>query len=67
MTGRLINSKLEWLWVYLQGEIMAESGRWVLNVIIFIVLKMGWFSYVRVFLKQDEYHIFSTQLSLQFL
>ena len=67
MTGRLINPKLEWLWVYLQGKIMAESGRWVLNVIISIVLKMGWFSDVRVFLKQDEYHIFSTQLSLQFL
>ena len=67
MTGRLINSKLEWLWVYLQGEIMAESRRWVLNVIISIVLKMGWFSDVRVFLKQDEYHIYSTQLSLQFL
>ena len=64
MTGRLINPKLEWLWVYLQGEIMAESRRWVLNVIISIVLKMGWFSYVRVFLKQDEYHIYSTQLAL---
>ena len=67
MTGRLINPKLEWLWVYLQGKIMAESSRWVLNVIISIVLKMGWFSDVRVFLKQDEYHIYSTQLSLQFL
>ena len=30
-------------------------------------LKKGWSCYVRVSLKQDEYHIFLAQLSLQFL
>ena len=34
---------------------------------ISILLKRGWFSYVRVFLKRDKYHIYMAQLSLQFL
>ena len=30
-------------------------------------LKKGWFSYVKVSLKRDEYHIYMAQLSLQSL
>ena len=32
---------------------MAESRRWVWNMKICFLLKKGWFSYVRVFLKQE--------------
>ena len=46
---------------------MAESGRWVSNIKISILLKKGWFSYVRVSLKQEEYHIYMAQLSLESL
>ena len=42
-----------------------EIRWWVPNVIISILLKKGWFSYVRVSLKRDEFHIYMTQLSLQ--
>ena len=45
---------------------MVESRRFVSNVIISIILKKGWFSYVRVSLKQDEYHICMAQLSLYY-
>ena len=45
---------LEWRCVNLKGEIMAESRRWVSNVKISIILKKGWFSYVRVSLKREE-------------
>ena len=38
----------------LKGEIMVESGRRVSNIKISILLKKGWFSYVRVSLKQEE-------------
>ena len=41
---------------------MAESRRWVSNMKISILLKKGWFSYVRVSLKQEEYHIYMAQL-----
>ena len=34
---------------------MAESGRWVSNIKISILLKKGWFSNVRVSLKWEEY------------
>ena len=44
---------------------MAESRRWVSNMKISILLKKGWFCYVRVSLKQEEYYIYMTQLSLQ--
>ena len=46
---------------------MAESYQWVSNMIIYILLKKGWFYYVIVSLKQEEYHIYLAQLSLQFL
>ena len=46
---------------------MAESRRWVSNMKISILLKKGWFSYVRVTLKQEEYHIYMAQLFLQSL
>ena len=58
---------LEQRCAYLQGEIMAESCWWVLNVIISILLKKGWFSYVRASLKRDEYHTYMAELSLQSL
>ena len=44
---------LEWRCVNWQGEIMAESGQWVSNVKISILLKKGWFSYVRISRKQE--------------
>ena len=37
---------------------MAESRWWVSNVIIYILFKKEWFFYVRLSLKQDEYHIY---------
>ena len=46
---------------------MTESYRLVSSVIISFLLKKEWFSYVRVSLKQDEYHIYLPQLSLQSL
>ena len=45
---------MEWRCVNLKGEIMAESRRWVSNIKISILLKKGWFSYVRVSLKLEE-------------
>ena len=41
------------------GEIMAESRRWVSNIKLSILLKKGWFFYVRVSLKRDECHIYT--------
>ena len=46
---------------------MVESRQWVSNMKISILLNKGWFSYVRVSLKQEEYHIYMAQLSLQSL
>ena len=56
----------EWHFVHLKGAIMVERYWWVLNVYIH-ALKKGWFSYVRVSIKQNECHIYLAQLSLQFL
>ena len=47
-------ASLEWCYVNLKGEIMAESGRWVSNVKNSILLKKGWFSCVIVSLKREE-------------
>ena len=47
--------------------IMAESRRWLSNMKISVLLKKRWFSYVRVSFKQEEYHIYMAQLSLQSL
>ena len=58
---------LEWRCVYFWAEIMAESRWWVSNVTISILLKKGWFPYVIVSLKRDEYHIYMAQLPLQSL
>ena len=57
------NRQLEWRCVNLQGAIREESHRSVLNMKISIHLKKGWFSYVRVSLKQEEHHIYIAQLS----
>ena len=57
------NRQLEWRCVNLQGAIRAESHRSALNMKISIHLKKGWFSYVRVSLKQEEHHIYIIQLS----
>ena len=57
----------EWRCVNLYGAIMAESRRWVSNMKMSILLKKWWFSYVRVSLKQEEYHIYLAQLTLQSL
>ena len=46
---------------------MVESRRWISHTKISILLKKEWFSYVRVSLKQDKYHIYMAQLSLQSL
>ena len=46
---------------------MAESGRWVLNIKISILLKKGWFSNVRVSLKWEKEYIYMAQLILQSL
>ena len=43
---------------------MAESRQWVSNIKVSILLK-GWFYYVRVSLKRDNYQIYMAQLSLQ--
>ena len=45
---------LEWRWVNLKGEIMAENRWWVSDIKLSILLKKGWFSYVRVSLKREE-------------
>ena len=50
-----------------KGEIMAGSDQWVSNIKISVLLKKGSFSYVRVYLKQEEYHIYMTQFTLQSL
>ena len=52
---------MEWLCVYkaCKAETMAESCRWASNVTISILLKNRWFSYVRVFLKRDEYPLYN--------
>ena len=42
---------------------MAESHRWVSNIKFSILLKKGWFSCGRVFLRRDEFHIYMAQLS----
>ena len=60
-------TSLEWYYVYLWEEIMMESWQWVSNVTISILLKKGWFSYVKVSLKQEDYHIYMAPLSLQSL
>ena len=44
----------EWRCVNWKGEIMAESGQWVSNIKLSILLKKGWFSNVRVSLKWEE-------------
>ena len=46
---------------------MAESGQWVSNIKISILLKKGWFVNVRVSLKWEESHIYMAQLTLQYL
>ena len=43
----------EWRCVNWKGEIMAESGRWVSNIKLSILLKKGWFSNVGVSLKWE--------------
>ena len=43
---------------------MAESRLSVSNIKVSILLK-GWFYYVRVSLKRDNYQIYMAQLSLQ--
>ena len=58
---------LEWRCVNWKREIMTESGRWVSNIKISILLEKGWFSNLRVFLKWEEYHIYMAQLTLQSL
>ena len=45
---------------------MAEINRSGLNMKISILLK-EWFSYVRVSLKKEEYHMYLAQLTLQSL
>ena len=55
------------LTIYVKGDIMAESGWWVSNIKISILLKKHWFSYVRVPLKGEEKHIFVVHLTLQSL
>ena len=40
---------------------------WLSNVIIYILVNKGWFSYVRVFLKLDKCHICVALLSLKSL
>ena len=51
----------------MKGEIFAQSGGWVSNIKISILLKKGWFSYVIVSLKQEEEYIYMAQLTLQSL
>ena len=46
---------------------MAESGRWVPNIKISILLKKGLFSNVKVSLNWKEQHIYIAQLTLQSL
>ena len=46
---------------------MAESRWWVSNSKISILLKKGWFSYARVFLKREKYYIYMAQISFQSL
>ena len=58
---------LEWRCVNWKEEIMAESGRWVPNIKISILLKKGWFSNVKVSLNWKEQHIYIAQLTLQSL
>ena len=58
---------LEWRCVNWKREIMTESGRWVSNIKISILLEKGWFSNLRVFLKWEEYYIYMAQLTLQSL
>ena len=60
-------TSLQWGCINLQGDIIDESRRWVLNIKISVLLKKGWISYARVCLRRDEYHIYMAQLSLQFL
>ena len=55
---------LEQCCIHLQAEIIAETYCLVCNIITSILLKKGPFSYVRVSLKQDEYNIYLTHLSL---
>ena len=45
---------------------MAESCLWVSNIKISILLKKGWFTYAKVSLKRDEFHINVAQLPLQY-
>ena len=47
-------SSLKWHCINWKGGIMAESGRWLSNIKISILLKKGWFSNVRVSLKWEE-------------
>ena len=58
---------LKWCCTDLWGEIMAESCQWVSNIKISILLKKGWFTYAKVSLKRDEFHIYMAQLPLQYL
>ena len=46
---------------------MTEIRWWVSDIKISILLKKGWFYYVRASLKRDEYQIYMAQLSLQSL
>ena len=56
---------LEWHCIHFQGEIMGKSCRWVPNVAISILLKKGWFSFVRKSLKRDESQLTFTCSSQQ--
>ena len=46
-------------------KIMAESRWWVSDIKISILLKKGWYSYIRVSLKREEYHIYMAQKQIQ--
>ena len=35
---------------------MVESRWWVSDIKIFILLKKGWLSYVKVFFRREQYH-----------
>ena len=48
---------LEWRCVNWKREIMAESGRWVSNIKVSILLKKGWFSNVSIFEMRRITHL----------
>ena len=60
-------SSLEWHCTNWKGEIIAESGPWLSNTKISILLEKGRLCYVRVSLKREEQHIYMLQqLTLQY-